>query len=138
MELRPNLHLLDVGRGIGGPARYFASEHSCRITGVDLSEDFVNVARSLTRIVKLDHLVQFRQASVLRLPFEAQSFDRAYMIHVGMNVSDKTAAYSEVRRAQERRALCGVRQTFAIDFTERVMAQMAQTGPPPPSASICC
>lgn len=98
MELLPNLHLLDIGSGLGGPARYFASEHSCRVTGVDLSEEFVNVARSLTRLVKLDHLVQFRHASALQLPFEPQSFDRVYMIHVGMNIRDKAAAYREVRR----------------------------------------
>jgi ubiquinone/menaquinone biosynthesis C-methylase UbiE len=98
MELRPDLHLLDVGCGLGGPARYFASEHSCRVTGVDLSEEFVQVARSLTRLVKLDHLVEFRQSSALYLPFDPQVFDRAYMIHVGMNISDKAAAYREVRR----------------------------------------
>jgi len=98
MELHPELHLLDVGCGLGGPARYFASEHSCRVTGVDLSEEFVQVARSLTRLVKLDHLVEFRQSSALNLPFDPQVFDRAYMIHVGMNISDKAAAYREVRR----------------------------------------
>lgn len=98
MELHPELHLLDVGCGLGGPARYFASEHSCRVTGVDLSEEFVQVARSLTRLVKLDHLVEFRKSSALNLPFASQVFDRAYIIHVGMNISDKAAAYREVRR----------------------------------------
>lgn len=98
MELHPELHLLDVGCGLGGPARYFASEHSCRVKGVDLSEEFVQVARSLTRLVKLDRLVEFRQSSALNLPFDSQVFDRAYMIHVAMNISDKAAAYREVRR----------------------------------------
>jgi ubiquinone/menaquinone biosynthesis C-methylase UbiE len=98
MELHPELHLLDVGCGLGGPARYFASEHSCKVTGVDLSEEFVQAARSLTRLVKLDHLVEFRKSSALNLPFDSQVFDRAYMIHVGMNISDKAVAYREVRR----------------------------------------
>ena len=98
MELRPGLHLLDVGSGIGGPARYFAAEHGCTVDGIDLTEEFVQVAKSLTRLVKLDHLVQFRQASALQLPFEPGTFDRVYMIHVGMNIADKLAVYREVRR----------------------------------------
>jgi ubiquinone/menaquinone biosynthesis C-methylase UbiE len=98
MELRPGLRLLDVGSGIGGPARYFAAQHGCNVTGVDLTEEFVQVAQSLTRLVKLDHQVEFRLGSALELPFEAETFDRAYMIHVGMNLPDKAGVYREVRR----------------------------------------
>src|SRR3984893_12296789 len=60
MELRAGLRLLDVGSGLGGPARYFAAEHGCAVTGIDLTEEFVRVARSLTTRTKLDHLVEFR------------------------------------------------------------------------------
>lgn len=98
MELRPKLHLLDVGCGIGGPARYFASQHGCKVTGIDLTEEFVKVPGSLTRRSKLDHLVEFHQASGLALPFGAATFDRAYMIHVGMNIADKASLCREVRR----------------------------------------
>lgn len=98
MELEPGLRILDVGSGIGGPARYFASEHQCKVTGVDLTEEFVQVARSLTRRTKLDHLVEFVQASARDLKFKPESFDRAYMIHVGMNIADKAGVFREVRR----------------------------------------
>ena len=98
MELVPGLRILDVGSGIGGPARYFAGEHQCKVTGVDLTEEFVQVARSLTRRTKLDHLVDFVQASALDLKFDPESFDRAYMIHVGMNIADKAGVFREVRR----------------------------------------
>jgi ubiquinone/menaquinone biosynthesis C-methylase UbiE len=98
MDLRPGLRLLDVGSGIGGPARYFAAEHGCKVTGIDLTEEFVQVAGSLTRLVHLDGLVEFRQASALQIPFEAETFDRAYMIHVGMNIPDKAGLCREVRR----------------------------------------
>jgi MPBQ/MSBQ methyltransferase len=47
----------------------------------------------------LDHLVEFRRASALELPFDGQTFDRAYMIHVGMNIADKAGVFREVRRA---------------------------------------
>jgi SAM-dependent methyltransferase len=98
MELRPGLRLLDVGSGIGGPARYFAAEHGCKVIGIDLTEEFVQVAASLTRLVKLEHLAEFRVASAGELPFEPEMFDRAYMIHVGMNIADKSGIYRELRR----------------------------------------
>jgi ubiquinone/menaquinone biosynthesis C-methylase UbiE len=98
MELRPGLRVLDVGCGIGGPARYFAAEHGCRVTGVDLTEEFTQVATSLTRRVMLGAAVDFRHASALQMPFESATFDRASMIHVGMNIADKDALFREVRR----------------------------------------
>jgi SAM-dependent methyltransferase len=105
MELRPGMRLLDIGSGVGGPARYFAGEHGCHVAGVDLTEEFVQVAKSLTRLLKLDHLLEFRQASALDLPFEAETFDGAYMIHVGMNISDKAGVFREARRVLKRGAL---------------------------------
>ena len=98
MELRPGMRLLDVGSGIGGPARYFAAEHGCKVTGIDLTEEFVQVARKLTARTKLDAAVEFRQGSALELPFDAGSFDGAYMIHVGMNIENKAGIFREVRR----------------------------------------
>ena len=98
LELRPRLRLLDIGSGIGGPARYFASEHGCTVTGIDLTPQFVLLAKSLTRRLKLDWLVDFREGNALNMPFEADSFDRAYMLHVGMNIADKEGVFREVRR----------------------------------------
>ena len=98
MKLWPGMHLLDVGCGIGGPARYFAAEHQCRVTGVDLTEQYVRTAENLTRLTGLGDRVSFRRASALELPFEAGSFDGAYMIHVGMNVADKAGVFREVAR----------------------------------------
>ena len=178
MELRAGLRVLDVGSGIGGPARYFAAEHGCRVTGIDLTEEFVRLAGSLTRRIKLDGVVDFRQGSALQLPFERHTFDRAYMIHVGMNIADKVGIFQEVRRVLKPAGLFTIfdimrtgdgpirypvpwalseetsyvatakdyrdalqnagfriaqergRGPFAIEFTERLMARMAQSGPP--------
>jgi len=97
MGLREGMHLLDAGSGLGGPARFFA-ESGHRVTGVDLTEEFVRMADKLTRLVKLDALAQFRQGSVLELPFDPGTFDAAYMIHVGMNIRDKAGLCREVAR----------------------------------------
>src|SRR3984893_880438 len=178
MELRARLRLLDVGSGLGGPARYFAAEHGCAVTGIDLTEEFVRVATSLTKRTKLDGLVEFRQGSALQVPFAADTFDRAYMIHVGMNIADKPGIFREVRRVLKPTGLFTIfdimrtangpirypvpwalseetsfvatakdyrdalqnagfriaqergRGAFSIEFTERMLARLAQGGPP--------
>jgi len=97
MQLRPGMHLLDVGCGIGGPARYFA-ECGCTVTGVDLTPEFLRVAERLTRLVKLESRATFVEASALELPFDSGTFDGAYEIHVGMNIADKLGVFREVAR----------------------------------------
>jgi ubiquinone/menaquinone biosynthesis C-methylase UbiE len=101
MELSAGMRLLDVGCGIGGPARYFA-ERGCQVTGLDLTEEFVRVAASLTQRLNLGGKAQFRQGSALEMPFSPASFDGAYMIHVGMNIQDKAGVFREVARVLKR------------------------------------
>jgi len=98
LGLERGMHVLDIGAGIGGPARYFAEAHGCRVTGIDLTPEFVTVAESLTRRCGLNERVSFRQASALALPFADKSFDRATLIHVGMNIADKPKLFAEARR----------------------------------------
>jgi len=97
MDLQPGMRLLDVGCGVGGPARYFA-EHGFDVTGIDLTEEFIRVATSLTKLVRLTDKTRFQQGSALAMPFAMASFDGAYMIHVGMNIQDKAALFREVAR----------------------------------------
>ncbi|MFB2562045.1 class I SAM-dependent methyltransferase [Rhizobium sp. IMFF44] len=98
LDLSAGLRLADIGSGLGGPARHFADSYGCIVSGVDLTEEFVQVANSLTARCGLEDLVSFRQGSALALPFESGSFDRATLIHVGMNIEDKARLFSEVRR----------------------------------------
>lgn len=98
MGLKPGMHVLDVGCGIGGPARHFAAEHGVRVTGIDLTEEFVRTAESLTRLVHLNSAASFELGSALAMPFEGESFDGAYMFHVGMNIADKNALFQDVAR----------------------------------------
>jgi SAM-dependent methyltransferase len=99
-EIAPaaGMHLLDIGSGIGGPSRFFAQNYDCRVTGVDLSEEYVVTAGSLARRTALDGRVDYRVASALDLPFPDNSFDAAYMQHVGMNIADKARLFHEVHR----------------------------------------
>jgi 2-polyprenyl-3-methyl-5-hydroxy-6-metoxy-1,4-benzoquinol methylase len=94
----PADHILDVGSGIGGPARYFAARFGCRVTGIDLTAEFCDVARVLTRAVGLADRIAFEQGNALAMPFADASFDGAYSMNVSMNIADKAALYREVRR----------------------------------------
>jgi ubiquinone/menaquinone biosynthesis C-methylase UbiE len=94
----PGFHLLDIGCGLGGASRYFAQERGCMVTGIDLTEDYVRVAGVLAARMGLGDRVSYRRGSALALPFAPQSFDGAYMLHVGMNIGDKAALFAEIRR----------------------------------------
>lgn len=94
----PNEHILDVGSGIGGPARFIASTTGARVTGVDLTPEFCDFANELTAATKLDHQVRFHSADALNLPFEDDTFDGAWMQHVNMNIGDKGALFHELNR----------------------------------------
>ena len=102
------MHLLDVGSGLGGPARACAFAKGANVTGVDLTPEFVEVARNLSQRVGLASATTFRQGSVLDLPFADGTFDGAYMIHVGMNINDKPRLFGQVRRVVRPGAIFGV------------------------------
>ena len=98
LGLAPGVAVLDVGSGIGGPARYFARTCGADVTGVDLTPAFVELATDLTARTGLADRVRFVEGSALDLPFEAGRFDLATMNHVGMNIADKARVFAEVRR----------------------------------------
>jgi ubiquinone/menaquinone biosynthesis C-methylase UbiE len=98
IDLPPGADVLDIGSGIGGPARFFAAERGWRVKGIDLTAEYVEAAQALSQRVGMSAQVSFRQASATALPFPDASFDGATMLHVGMNIADKPAVFAEVRR----------------------------------------
>jgi ubiquinone/menaquinone biosynthesis C-methylase UbiE len=98
VQAGPADHLLDVGSGIGGPARYFASRFGCRVTGIDLTPEFCDVARRLTRLLDLADRVRFEVGNALAMPFADASFDGAYSMNVSMNIADKAGFNREIHR----------------------------------------
>ncbi len=75
LEIDAGQHLLDIGCGIGGPARYMAAQFGCHVTGIDLTEEFCQVARRLNALVGLEGQVKVERASALALPFGDAVFD---------------------------------------------------------------
>jgi len=103
--------VLDVGCGLGGPARCLASLHHWRVTGVDLSLPFIEVARMLAERTGLAGRVRFLQADALELPFPDGAFDGAWTQHAAMNIADRDRLYRGIRRVLKpggRLAVCDV------------------------------
>src|SRR5438309_1867193 len=98
VELRPGMHVLDVGAGIGGPARFIAENFGCTVTGVDLSAAYVDAAAYLTERTGQSGQVSFITANALELPFGDGEFDAVFLQHVAMNIADRSGLYREMRR----------------------------------------
>ena len=96
--LEPSTRVLDLGCGIGGPARYLAATFGCMVTGVDLSPGFIDAATYLTARSGLSDRVTFQVGDALHLPFGEAAFDAVFLQHVAMNIEDRTALFAEVRR----------------------------------------
>jgi ubiquinone/menaquinone biosynthesis C-methylase UbiE len=92
------MRVLDIGCGLGGSARTLAAESGCRVTGIDLSAEFVNAAHLLSERVGLAEQVGFLNGDALNLPFEENRFDAAFMVHVSMNIADKKGLFAEAGR----------------------------------------
>jgi len=90
--------VLDVGSGIGGPARFLAASYGCKVTGIDLSEEFVDAASYLTERTGQSGQVSFKIGSALALPFNDSGFDVVLLQHVAMNIADRPLLYREIRR----------------------------------------
>jgi ubiquinone/menaquinone biosynthesis C-methylase UbiE len=96
--LRAGMHVLDLGCGIGGCSRYLAAERGCRVTGVDLTAEYIDIARELTRRCGFGGRILFRRADALALPFPDATFDHVWCHNVTMNIPDKRAFAAEVAR----------------------------------------
>ncbi len=95
---RPGERILDIGGGIGGPARWIAAHFGCHVTSLDLTPEFCRAAEELNAATGLSDSVRVVEGSALDLPFPEDSFDRAYSQNVAMNIADKPRFYAEAFR----------------------------------------
>jgi len=100
--------VLDIGCGLGGPARQIAAHYGCHVTGIDLTRDYVEAGNVLSGWLNLTDRVWLQQGNALALPFAEGFFAAAYMLHVGMNIVDKSALFSEAARVLRTGARLGV------------------------------
>ncbi len=98
MNLTADSHALDIGSGLGGPARTLAETYGCRVSGIDLTQAFCDAATTMSDWIGLGQRVDFRQGDATNLPFADHQFDAAMTIHVAMNIAAKDKVYAEARR----------------------------------------
>jgi ubiquinone/menaquinone biosynthesis C-methylase UbiE len=108
LDIAPEQRVLDVGCGLGGTARLLATRYECRVIGVDVTPEFVAVGTRLNARVGLENRIELHVGSATSVPFPGASFDRATMIHVGMNVPDIQELCCHVGRAVKSWGIFGV------------------------------
>ena len=109
----PGRQVLDVGAGVGGPARRMAHKYGAKVWGVELGESIHQTAVALTALVGLSHQVQFKRASALALPFPDATFDVVVMQHVAMQIAEKDKLFGECARVLNRHGVLALHEIFA-------------------------
>lgn len=98
LPIKAGQHILDIGCGLGGPARYMANRFQCKVSGLDITAPFVEAANKLTALLRMEPAVKVEQGDGQRLPYPDSHFDGAYTQHVTMNVADRQRFFTEAYR----------------------------------------
>ncbi|MFD1343230.1 class I SAM-dependent methyltransferase [Litorisediminicola beolgyonensis] len=98
LPVREGDRIVDIGCGIGGPARYLANRFRCQVDGIDITAPFVDAASKLSALVGMEETVKFRNGDGQQLPYSGEAFDGGYTQHVTMNVPDRDLFFAEAFR----------------------------------------
>lgn len=98
LTIQPDDHILDIGCGLGGPARYLATRFGCKVSGIDITPPFVDAARKLTALLHLESQLEIVQGDGQHLPYADGNFNGALTQHVTMNVADRPGFFHEAYR----------------------------------------
>jgi ubiquinone/menaquinone biosynthesis C-methylase UbiE len=90
--------VLDLGSGLGGPARTLAELTGCTVTGVDLTPEFCEVATALSEWTGLSERTRFQVGDATATGLPDAAMDAVVTVHAAMNISDKPALYAEAFR----------------------------------------
>ncbi len=113
VEVPADARVLDIGSGLGGAARLMATNFGAKVTGVDLTPEYVETSRALSALAGVDG-VEFIHGSALDLPVDSGSYDLATLFHVGMNIADKATLMREAKRALRRGGFFAVYEVMQV------------------------
>jgi ubiquinone/menaquinone biosynthesis C-methylase UbiE len=108
LNISPQSHVLDLGCGLGGASRFVATHYHCQVNGIDLTPEYIQTGQALCAWLGLDKQVTLAHGSALCMPYRDNTFDAGFMLHVGMNISDKNALFSESYRVMKPGATFGI------------------------------
>ena len=111
-------HILDVGCGLGGAARFVSDKYKNHVTGIDLTPEYIETGKVLCEWVKLENSVALHHGNAVAMPFKDESFDGGYMLHVGMNIEDKDLLFREIFRVLRKGASFGIYDVMCIEEGE--------------------
>jgi len=112
-RLERRMRVLDVGGGLGGPARTLATEYGCTVTTLDLADSYVEAAALLTKQLGLSGQVVHQVGDALALPFEEASFDVVWTQNTGMNIADKQSLYEGFYRVLRKKGMLVLQEPMA-------------------------
>ncbi len=115
--IHSGMRVLDVGCGIGGPARTLALNYGCHVTGIDMAASYVEAGRMLIERLDLSESVSLSVGNALALPFDDGTFDVVWMQHMGMNVADKDRLFREARRVLRSGGRLALHEILAGDVS---------------------
>ena len=98
LPIKMGQQIIDIGCGLGGPARYIAKRFQCTVSGIDITGPFVDAANKLTALVRMQGRVKIELGDGLNLPYADACFDGGYTQHVTMNVPDRARFFAEAYR----------------------------------------
>jgi len=98
LTLTQDSRVLDIGCGLGGPARYLANRYGCRVDGIDLTPELIETGKVLTERCGLFDRVVLQIGDALDLPYPDKAFDVVWCQNVAMNISDKAGFLAEAYR----------------------------------------
>jgi len=114
LDLGAEDHTLDVGCGLGGASRFAAQRYGCRVTGVDLTHEYIETGKALCSWVGLEERVRLEQGDATATAYSEGMFDKAYMLHVGMNIADKSALAAELHRVLRPGGILGIYDVMRV------------------------
>ena len=129
LDPRPGARVLDVGGGIGGPARTLAVEFGCHVTVVDLTASFVRAGQMLTARLGLTDRVSHQVGNALELPFESGTFDAVWTQNSGMSIANKAGLYAGFHRVLRAGGRVALQEPMAGPVQPAVYPLMWATDP---------
>jgi len=98
VEIEPEMSVLDIGAGIGGPARVLADRYGANVTALDATERFCRLNERLSQATGLTERVRVVRGDALELPFADASYELGWVQALLQNIVDKSRLVAEIAR----------------------------------------
>ena len=124
-----DLEVVDIGCGIGGPSHFLAARFGCRVTGIELTDEYCQVATMLAERTGLSDRVRYRRADATATTPPDESVDLVWTQHASMNIGDKPRLYAEMFRILKPGGRLALHDIMILRREARVRCTFPYRGP---------